>query len=131
MTDSTVVGMRDTVRIDCTVPGRGPRFGRLDYSKGFSKWWYLSHIDLKVPSEHYQDGKRYDAEIQIQHFYSDITNGNQNEMGTVAILVKAYDDAPPYRPLDKVICQWRRREHEIRKQCGIDPIDTGYSGKSW
>lgn len=128
VTDGSVVGVKDTVRIDCPGVRRGPKFGRLDYSKGFSKWWYLSHMDLKVPSEHTQDGKRYDAEIQIQHFYSDITNGNLNDMGIVAILLKAYDDAPPYRPLDKVICQWRRKEHEVRQQCGIDPIDSGYPG---
>jgi hypothetical protein len=128
VTDSYVIGVKDTVRIDCPGQRRGPKFGRLDYSKGFSKWWYLSHMDLKVPSEHTQDGKRYDAEIQIQHFYSDITNGNLNDMGTVAVLMKAYDDAPPYRFLDKVICQWRRKEQEVRQECGIDPIDFGYPG---
>jgi hypothetical protein len=128
VTDSYVVGVKDTVKLACDVPRRGLRFGRLDYSKGFSKWWYLSHMDFKVPSEHTQDGRRFDAEIQIQHFYSDIRNGNQNEMGTVAVLMKVYDDAPPYRYLDKVICQWRRREHEVRQQCGVAPVTTGYPG---
>ena len=45
-------------------------WGRIDFSKGFSQWWYLSHIDFHVPSEHMQEGKRYDGEMQIYHFYS-------------------------------------------------------------
>jgi hypothetical protein len=27
-------------------------------------------LDIHTPSEHTQDGVRYDAEIQLQHFYS-------------------------------------------------------------
>lgn len=57
-------------RIACPNTQRGRRFGRIDFSKGFSDWWFLSHIDLKVPSEHYQEGKRYSAEAQMYHFYS-------------------------------------------------------------
>ena len=45
-------------------------WGRIDFSKGFSQWWYLSHIDFHVPSEHTQEGKRYDGEMQMYHFYS-------------------------------------------------------------
>jgi hypothetical protein len=45
-------------------------WGRIDFSKGFSQWWYLSHIDFHVPSEHMQEGKRYDGEMQMYHFYS-------------------------------------------------------------
>jgi Eukaryotic-type carbonic anhydrase len=45
-------------------------WGRIDFSKGFSQWWYLSHIDFHVPSEHLQEGKRYDGELQMYHFYS-------------------------------------------------------------
>ena len=63
-------GVRDGVRLNCRIPGKGSRFGRIDYSKGFSEWWHLSHIDVHVPSEHAQDGVRYDGEIQLQHFYS-------------------------------------------------------------
>lgn len=63
-------GVRDGVRLNCRIPGRGSRFGRIDYSKGFSQWWHLSHIDIHTPSEHTQNGNRYDAEIQLQHFYS-------------------------------------------------------------
>jgi hypothetical protein len=48
----------------------GKRFGRIDFSKGFSQWWFLSHMDFHVPSEHTQEGKRYDGELHMYHFYS-------------------------------------------------------------
>ena len=48
----------------------GRRFPRLDYSKGFPNWWHLSHTEVTVPSEHTQQGKRYDAEVHLIHFYS-------------------------------------------------------------
>jgi hypothetical protein len=60
----------DNLRLACPEPKRGRRFGKLDFSKGFSDWWFLSHIDFHVPSEHTQDGKRYSAEAQMYHFYS-------------------------------------------------------------
>jgi Eukaryotic-type carbonic anhydrase len=49
---------------------KGKSWGRIDFSRGFTAWWYLSHIDLHVPSENLQEGKRYDAELQMYHFYS-------------------------------------------------------------
>lgn len=58
-------GVVDGIHLECRIPGLGSRFGRIDFSKGFSQWWYLSHIDIHVPSEHTQEGKRYDAEIQL------------------------------------------------------------------
>lgn len=57
------------IRLDCSSP-TGRLFPRIDFSRGFSAWWFLSHIDFKVPSEHTQDGKRYSAEVQMAHFYS-------------------------------------------------------------
>jgi hypothetical protein len=66
-----VGGSSDTWRIMCAdSDGEGRRFGRIDFSKGFSQWWHLSHLDLHVPSEHTQEGKRYAGEIQLHHFYS-------------------------------------------------------------
>mmetsp|Transcript_8669 Transcript_8669/g.18721 ORF Transcript_8669/g.18721 Transcript_8669/m.18721 type:complete len:449 (-) Transcript_8669:740-2086(-) len=125
-------GVSDGVKLECKIKGRGSRFGRIDYSKGFSEWWHLSHIDLHTPSEHSQDGIFYDGEIQLQHFYSvpaiDTATNVNNEMGTVSIFLKAYDDAAPYRYLDKVICQWRRKEYEVRKECGLNPIHSTYAG---
>lgn len=58
----------DTYRLACHNGGR--RWGRIDFSKGFSQWWHLSHIDFHVPSEHTQQGQRYDGEIHLYHFYS-------------------------------------------------------------
>ena len=49
-------------------------------------------------------------------------------MGTVSVFLQAYDDAPPYRYLDKVICQWRRNEYNVRKECGLDPVQSTYPG---
>ena len=93
--------------------------------------WYLSHIDVHTPSEHSQEGKRYDGELQLQHFYSvnaSMAKGVANEMGTVAVFLQAYDDAPPYRYLDKVICQWRRHEQETRQACNLPPVSGSYPG---
>lgn len=58
-------------RLDCPGPNGAPRrFARIDFSWGFNFWWFLSHIDLKIPSEHTQNRKRYSAEIQMSHFFS-------------------------------------------------------------
>eukprot|EP00537_Pseudo-nitzschia_pungens_P014485 CAMPEP_0172397898 /NCGR_PEP_ID=MMETSP1061-20121228/33405_1 /TAXON_ID=37318 /ORGANISM="Pseudo-nitzschia pungens, Strain cf. pungens" /LENGTH=576 /DNA_ID=CAMNT_0013130229 /DNA_START=72 /DNA_END=1802 /DNA_ORIENTATION=+ len=123
-------GVPDGVRLQCRKPGRGSRFGRIDFSKGFSQWWHLSHTDIHTPSEHTQDGKRYDAEIQLHHFYSVTAEeaGVNNEVATVSIFVEAFDDVPPYPFLDKIICRWRRKEYEVRKECGLQPIRSTYPG---
>jgi hypothetical protein len=98
--------------------------------KGFSQWWHLSHIDIHTPSEHTQDGRRYDAEIHMKHFYSTTADeaGVNNEVASVSVFMNAYDDVPPYRFLDKIICQWRRKEYEVRQECGLDPVDSTYPG---
>jgi len=123
-------GVEDGVELKCRLEGRGSRFGRIDFSKGFSHWWYLSHTDIHTPSEHTQEGQRYDAEIQLHHFYSVTAEeaGIDNEVGTVSIFAQAYDDVAPYSFLDKVICQWRRKEFEVRTACGLDPIPSKYPG---
>jgi hypothetical protein len=82
-------------------------------------------MDVHVPSEHHQEGKQYSAEIEMFHFYS---LDYENEMATVSVFMEAYDDAPPYTYLDKVICQWRRREYNIRSQCGLEPVESTYPG---
>jgi hypothetical protein len=58
------------LKLKCLEQGRGRIWSRLDFSKGFSDWWFLSHTDFHVPSEHTQDGKRYSAEVQMYHYYS-------------------------------------------------------------
>jgi hypothetical protein len=68
-------------RLDCN-DGTGRRWGRIDFSKGFSHWWLLSHVDVHVPSEHTQEGKRYSGELQMYHFYSlpEAQTGIHNEV---------------------------------------------------
>lgn len=51
-----------------------------------------------------------------------------NEMGTVSVFLQAYEDAAPYRYLDKVICQWRRKEYEVRTECGLPLEAPPYPG---
>jgi len=123
-------GIPDGVRLGCRREGFGSRFGRIDFSKGFSEWWYLSHTDIHTPSEHTQEGVRYDVEIQLHHFYSVTPDeaGINNEVATVSIFAEAYDDVTPYPFLDKVICQWRRKEYEVRKACGLDAVELTYPG---
>eukprot|EP00532_Pseudo-nitzschia_australis_P005419 CAMPEP_0168185640 /NCGR_PEP_ID=MMETSP0139_2-20121125/13962_1 /TAXON_ID=44445 /ORGANISM="Pseudo-nitzschia australis, Strain 10249 10 AB" /LENGTH=575 /DNA_ID=CAMNT_0008107505 /DNA_START=218 /DNA_END=1942 /DNA_ORIENTATION=- len=123
-------GLLDGVRLLCRRVGNGSRFGRIDFSKGFSQWWHLSHTDIHTPSEHTQDGVRYDAEIQLHHFYSVTAEeaGINNELATVSIFAEAYDNVAPYSFLDKVICQWRRKEYDVRIACGLNPIESNYPG---
>jgi carbonic anhydrase len=122
--DGWVVSTENTVHLDCPIEGRGPRFPRMDYSKGFSDWFYLSHVDIHVPSEHTQNGIRFDAEVQMQHFYTlpvgilnEKNQANENEMGTVSVFLQSFDDAPPNLHLDMLICEWRRKEREVIQQC--------------
>ncbi len=90
----------------------------------------MSHIDIHTPSEHTQEGKKYDAELQMHHFYSVPASaaGVANEVATVSMFLEAYDDVPPYRYLDKVICLWRRYEHKTRVSCNLPPIAEPYPG---
>jgi hypothetical protein len=65
-----------TYRIACRVSGVGGRTGKIDFSRFTSEWWNLAHTEIHVPSEHTQNGKRYDAEIEMAHFYAVATQGD-------------------------------------------------------
>jgi Eukaryotic-type carbonic anhydrase len=122
----------DDWQLKCKGNGSPTKFGRIDFSKGFHYWWFLSHIDVHVPSEHTQDGVRYDAEIQMAHFYSvnaSVANVN-NEMATVSTFLKAYDGIPDWDVLNKIICQWRAAEELTRSQCGLPSVISKYPGCS-
>ena len=67
-------------QLACARNGRYRMFGKLDYPHGFAKWWYLSNMEIHVPSEHTQNGKVYDAEIHLNHFYSIAPHGIDNEV---------------------------------------------------
>jgi hypothetical protein len=66
-------------------------YPRMDYSKGFPDWFHLSHTDIIVPSVHTQEGKRYDAEVHLAHFYEvdDIEkNKVSNILWTSGIIIR-------------------------------------------
>lgn len=42
----------------------------IDFSAGFPDPWNMSFTEVKVPSEHVQDGKQYGAEVVMSHVYS-------------------------------------------------------------
>lgn len=114
-----------------TVNGNVNRkWGRIDFSKGFSQWWHLSHIDFHVPSEHTQEGKRYSGELQMYHYYSVSGDeaGVDNEMAAVTVFLEAYDDSPDYDVLNRIICQWRKAEDRTRDQCGLPSVVSEYPG---
>jgi carbonic anhydrase len=88
--------------------------------------WFLSHVDIHTPSEHSQEGKQYDAELQMHHFYS--VKMETNEVSTVAIFLQAYETAQPFRILDKLICLWRHYEQTTRSACNLSPVTDPYPG---
>lgn len=112
--------------LDCP----GGRWAQLDYARGFPQWWLLSHWDLKLPSEHVQNGKRYDGEIQLHQFYQIPPRPGvvTNEMGTVSFFLEARDHWPDNANLNRMICQFRRKEEETRQQCGLESVPMGYPG---
>lgn len=120
-----------TWRVNCLKQGRGRLFSRLDMSGGYSQWWRLNHIEIHTPSEHLQEGKRYDAEVQMGHFYSapqGIDNGSFNQMATIAVFLQASDDVEPYPYLDKAICLWRYHEDQKRFNCSLPSVESHYPG---
>lgn len=118
-------------QLNCLTQGKGRIFSRLDMSGGFSQWWWLNHVEIHVPSEHTQNGKTYAAEVHLGHFYSapqGIDNGSNNRMATIGVFLDARDNVEPYPYLDKLICQWRASEDNVRKECGLGSIKSQYPG---
>lgn len=73
----------DGYRLNCTLKSGRRLFPRLDFPYGFSSPFFLSHTEIRVPSEHTQDGKRYHAEVQLPHFFSvsaEENNGVPNQV---------------------------------------------------
>jgi hypothetical protein len=55
--------------VDC-IDENGLRvYPRLDYSKGFPDYFFMQSMEISVPSQHRQQGKRYAAEVMLYHFY--------------------------------------------------------------
>lgn len=49
-------------------------------------------------------------------------------MASVTFFLEAYDDAPDFDVLNRIICAWREEEEKTRRECGIDSITTEYPG---
>lgn len=111
--------MRRNGDIDCANSEGERLYPRLDYSKGFPDWWHLDRTDIKVPSEHTQQGKRYAAEITLAHFYE--IDHWKNQIGYVTLFMEDYPNEKPWHYLDKLICKWRREEEIQRKKCNLPP----------
>ena len=44
------------------------------------------------------------------------------------MFLEAYDNAPDYDVLNRIICAWREDEEKTREECGLDSISTEYPG---
>ena len=111
--------LRTNGDIDCVDIEGERKFPKLDYSKGFPDWWYLSQTDISVPSEHVQHGKRYAAEVKLSHFYE--IDHYKNKMGTISFFMQDFENEGSWPYLDKLICKWRAEEEAKRKECGLPP----------
>jgi Eukaryotic-type carbonic anhydrase len=49
-------------------------------------------------------------------------------MGTVTIFLEAYEDAPDYDVLNRLICSWRDHEEQTRAECGMGSVLMDYPG---
>ena len=105
-------------QLQCDSPS-GRMFPRLDYSKGFPDWWFLSHTEVTVPSEHTQGGKHYDAEVHLAHFYSE---NHDRKVGKVVLFLEADPSRERWSFLDKLICQWREVEEQTRDECDLESV---------
>jgi hypothetical protein len=105
--------------VDCVNNANERKYPKLDYSKGFPDWWWLSRTDISVPSQHVQEGKRYAAEVTLAHFYE--IDHYKNKLGHVSIFMQDYEGQKPWPFLDKLICQFRKAEEDKRKACNLPP----------
>jgi len=96
------------------------KFPRIDFASGYPEFWLLYQTEVKMPSEHTQDGKRYDAEIQLDHVYE--ADRQQREIGKVAIFLDGHSSASKWDFLDKLICQWREVEDKTREDCCLGSV---------
>lgn len=83
----------------------------LDSSGGFGDRWFMNHMTLKSPSEHFVEGKQYDAEINFAHF----RYRRREDLGfIISILCEArveYPDNPILQPyLESWEAEWKRIE---------------------
>jgi hypothetical protein len=65
----------------------------IGFSQGFPDQWHLTYTDIKVPSEHMQDGKRYDAEVVLSH--EDSHKEKKDKYGSVPTLPQGVSSLIP------------------------------------
>lgn len=46
----------------------------------------------------------------------------------MAVFVSADEDANDWGVLNEIICAWREDEQRTRQECGLDPVETNYTG---
>jgi hypothetical protein len=50
------------------------------------------------------------------------------QMASVTIFLEAYDNAPDWDVLNRVLCQWRAAEERTRAQCDLPSVQDEYPG---
>jgi Eukaryotic-type carbonic anhydrase len=88
----------------------------IDFSFGYPVPWLLEFTDISAPSQHTQDGRRYDAEVVLSHTYS-ISNASDRYIGNVAIFLEIGKDEDHYDFLELYLREWIQTAVNTRKAC--------------
>jgi len=97
----------------------------IDFSRGFPVPWKLDFTDISVPSQHTQDGKRYDAEVVLSHSYS--KDDKTKVIGNVAIFLEMGNETDSYDFLELYISQWQMEMQRVRSSCELRRLSGGSS----
>lgn len=108
-------GLRVTQPLDENGQNTCDTPASIDFSMGFPNRWNLVHTDIKVPSEHMQDGKRYAAEVQLAHIYS--KKKHDRLIANVAIFLEAGNETDSYNHLKRYIRLWQQEDKLVRQSC--------------
>ena len=98
----------------------------IDFSRGFPVPWKLDFTDISVPSQHTQDGQRYDAEVVLSHSYS--KDDKTKLVGNVAIFLEMGNETDSYDFLELYISQWQMEMQRARNGCAMRRLDGQPSG---
>jgi hypothetical protein len=97
-------------RNDCNVAPN------IDFSLGYPVPWLLEFTDISVPSQHTQDGHRYDAEVILSHTYS-TSNASDRFIGNVAVFLEKGTEEDHYDFLELYLRAWRESVAKVYKTC--------------
>lgn len=87
----------------------------IDFSMGFPNPWMLSFTDVSVPSQHTQNGRRYDAELVLSHVYS--RDVEDRLIGNVAVMLEKGTKEDHYDFLQLYIDRWKEEEAKVARLC--------------